>query len=170
MPYRVIIQRPKAQIAVRARIRARNPAASPPRRRLAEDDRDRAEKSSQPARIRARAQANSEPATAPVTMADKKPAGPPEAVVNAAAGCATRRRTRNRTQRRRSLPQNQPQRSQQRSLGGPPRRPPSSSATTRGLASLRKVPRKDLGPRASPRARRPAATSGPAAARGAAGA
>ena len=38
VPYRVIIQRPKAQIAVRARTRARNPASYTPRRRLAEDD------------------------------------------------------------------------------------------------------------------------------------
>ncbi len=38
MPYRVIIQRPKAQIAVRAGNRARNPASYTPRRRLAEDD------------------------------------------------------------------------------------------------------------------------------------
>ena len=96
VPYRVIIQRPKAQIAVRAGNRARNAVGGPPRRRLAEDDRLGAKKLSQPAWIRARAQANSESATAPVTMADKKPAGPPEAVVNAAAGCATRRRTRNR--------------------------------------------------------------------------
>ena len=47
----------------------------------------RGKKLPQPARIRARAQANSESATAPVTMADKKPAGPPEAITNAAAGC-----------------------------------------------------------------------------------
>ena len=70
-----------------------------------------------------------------------------------------RSRKRSRPQRRpgpRSLPQNQPQ----GSLGGPqnqPGRPPSSFATQRGLASLRKVPKKDLTPRASPRARRPAA-------------
>ena len=38
VPYRVIIQRPKAQIAVRAGNRARNPASYTPRRRLAEDD------------------------------------------------------------------------------------------------------------------------------------
>ena len=47
-----------------------------------------------------------------------------------------------------------------KSAGGPqnqPGRPPSSFATQRGLASLRKVPKKDLTPRASPRARRPAA-------------
>ena len=67
-----------------------------PRRRLAEADRLRAAKLPQlSTRTRAR-RPNLEKTTAPVTMADKKPAGPPEAITNAAAGCATRRPTRPR--------------------------------------------------------------------------